>query len=354
MNNLVPPSILMQAGGGDDAQKPWRGMSFRNARPGAVVPSTVEPTLAETASPPGTTPTGLSKEDRRVLKLILHGQGGMIGPEAVAPPPENEPAAAPSQTPTRVSLAKRYHDGAALLRRLGIGQPISTGSVIMTRSALAVLPSATATTITIVFNGNQPQLALPHDLVTGHDTHLILLRDPSRCFGLAGIPGLGENYEVCLANLRRIIAELNSDKIYCVGISAGGSSALRFGTDLPAQGMLCFSTPTTLNINDDPGAELRHYPQLTILYKRDRSMGIDLGAYYRDHLPRPSVVMIYGANHPRDSWLAERMSGLEGVELMETPGFTGHKTYVWANNEQKIAGLLEKLYTLPQIGPHPQ
>jgi hypothetical protein len=157
---------------------------------------------------------------------------------------------------------------------------------------------------------------------------------------------LGDDYPTCLANLRKIMEALLVTDSFCMGISAGGSAALRFGCDLGVSGVLGFSVPTTLNLDDDPGAELKNYPQLTLLYRRARHLGIDLAAYYMSCAPRPRAILVYSSAHPRDAWLAERMRGMVGVELLDTPDFQGHTTYQFMTDNGRMEGLVKRLFGL--------
>ena len=211
-----------------------------------------------------------------------------------------------------------------------------------------LLPNPGASSVTLVFSGNHAQFVLPREVADNADTHVILVRDPRRCFCLAGINGLGPDYATCRDNLERVIGALGAGRRFVIGVSAGGAGALRFACDLAAQGMLGFSVPTTLNIDDDPGAELARYPQLWKLYKHDRSLGIDLGAYYGAMLPRPELTLVYSGNHVRDRWLAERVRLIPGVQLLR-PDYAGHATYRWMRDEGKLGNILNILYGSRQV-----
>ena len=284
---------------------------------------------------------GLPDIDRQPYNLIVGGRGDVLLGRYPNLVNKNVPTTIKAKPKSQI--AKRYIDGANLLGALGLHEAVSV-SAEAEKPSLAILKSQTARSLTIVFSGNNPEFALPPHLLVNHDTHLVLIHDRLRCFAFAGIPGLGADYEACLVNLRRIIASLQPESVVVIGISAGGAGAIKFACDLHVQGVLCFSVPTTLRLEDDEGASMASYPQLARLYRHDRSLGIDLAAYYAAHESPPPATLIYSAGHARDSWLALRMEGLPGVTLIPTDGYTGHTTYRWLTAQGKIGRYLDTLY----------
>ncbi len=288
----------------------------------------------------------LTPTDRHAVEWIMSGDTVAVGKLARS----TQDPESPGDTGHRFELPERILAGETLFCSLGLVPKTKHNGQIKARNGTVLLRSATAKTLTIVFSGNTRFFTLPPSAVTVADTHVLLIRDPNRCFGFAGIPELGEDYETCLTNLNRIVTALAAEAVYCVGLSAGGSAAIRVGCDLMARGILGFSVPTTLNIEDDKGAEMKHYPQLARLYKHARHMGIDLVQYYAGKMPRPRLILTYSAGHVRDSWLALRMDGVPGVELVDTEGFTGHSTYVWLRVNDKLDHLFERLFALEPFG----
>ncbi len=281
----------------------------------------------------------LSPADRQTIGFIERG--------------EVTKACRPADTPGihgDYDLPRRLRAGEEILRSLGMPPAIrpQTGEDI--RNGILLLPAAPkARRLILVFNGNTINFSLPKPLLGLPDAHVMLIRDPGRCFGFAGIPDLGPDYPSCLANLRRLIEALDPQEVYAIGMSAGGSTALRFGTDLGVRGILGFSVPTTLDLNDDPGAELKHYPQLTALYRHARHHGIDLAKYYDRQPVRPGLILVYSEGHIRDQWLAERMSRVFGTELIRTEAFVGHKTFRWLHETGQLDQYLERLFRLQPV-----
>jgi hypothetical protein len=247
-------------------------------------------------------------------------------------------------------LAERVRAGETVLKELGLEAPQQAAEVEGgRRRAMALLRNPIAKSMTIVFGGNTRMFALPRQLLIEQETNVLLLRDPTRCFGLAGIPGLGKNYPECIANLKRLMAALGADTVYVIGISAGGSAALKYGVDLDAKGVLGFSVPTTLDLDDDKGAEMKDYPQLALLYRHGRHLGIDLSKYYDEAPEKPGLMLVYSKGHARDTWLAERMRDVRGVELVETVGYDGHATYQWLSDGNKLSPLITQLFSLERL-----
>ena len=287
-----------------------------------------------------------TKLEKRALDLLTRGA------TADAIKMMGDPTSEADTQESEFRVLERIRAGEDLLRSLGLVPPARNGQPSASpRTGLMLLRHPSSRRVTLVFNGNTSVFSLPPPLVTGTDTHIVMLRDPTRCFGFLGIPELGEDYETCIANLRRIVAALGADELYLVGMSAGGSTAVKVGCDMQAKGVLGFSVPTTLDLKDDEGAELRHYPQLTKLYTRARHLGIDLAEYYRNSSPRPGLALVYSADHQRDSWLAERMRSIPGVQLIDVEGFAGHATYRWMLERGNLGPLIDRLFKLEPVSP---
>ncbi len=294
--------------------------------------------MTSTESEPFDRLAGLPQHERHAYNLVVEGRGHLLDEQAT-----RNGAAAPGREHAPAStIRQRYLDGDALLRRLELSDVAHLD--VPAKPSVVVLPSSTARTLTFVFSGNNPEFALPAHLLIAHDTHLVLIHDRRRCFGLAGVPGLGGDYAATLAALLRIVDALRPDHVAVLGISAGGAGAIKFACDLQAHTLLGLSVPTTLDLADEPGAALSHYPQLTKLYRHDRSLGIDLAAYYATSPVRPDTTLVYGSHHLRDAWLANRMAGLPGVTLRGIPDFTGHTTYRHLYVTGGLGEYLDRLY----------
>lgn len=216
------------------------------------------------------------------------------------------------------------------------------------KRAIVVAPAENAgcARVLILFNGNVGEIRQLPALQTYPDVHVVSLRDPERRFLLTGAHGLGEDIPGVIFTLRRVIRDLRAREVFCLGASAGGYPALRYGLEMQVRGILAFSPPTTLNIDDDPGASMTKYPQLARLYTRARGLGVDLVPLYKAQRVRPSVLALYPPAHPRDSWLAQRLRGIGGVELVALDGCDDHSTLNYTARTGQLTGFLDRLFTL--------
>jgi hypothetical protein len=249
----------------------------------------------------------------------------------------------------------RLQQGNNLLRRLlpdRVAQISLPNDLDYNSKTLLVAPYDGAENLILTFGGNTGYLMLPPPIVMLPNAHLVALRDPQRCFGLCGIPGLGDNYRECLGNLRQIIAALGAKRVYCIGVSAGGYPALRYGLDLGAHGVLGFSAPTTLDLADDGDAPLSRYPQLTALYRQRQKIDFDLDMVrsFAVAPKRPRCLLLYSPSSDRDAWLAKRMAGIEGVELDEVSEEAGHRVFLWLNGSNGVPHYIERLLALQPVG----
>ena len=249
-----------------------------------------------------------------------------------------------------LAFVRRVEAGEALIARIcdpEVEAFVPEGDAKERRlTGILVAPRHRATTRAVILfggNGDRHFPVIPKALLTDR-SHLILIKDPSRCFTMCGVPRLGPNYDTNLARLRRILRRLGADEVYCIGFSSGGFSALKFGLDLGARGVLAFGTPTTLDINDDPGSDLKKYPQLTAIYRKARHLATSMATAYKTQLPHPAVTLVYGENHARDTFCASLMRGIPGVALDPLSAYGGHSTYTEAMLRGRIPALLTRLF----------
>lgn len=268
-------------------------------------------------------------------------------PREPAPAPEEVPAAATAD------ILARMEAGNDILRRvlpaLSALHPLPQ-SKDYARAPFILAPSPGARNLLITFGGNTGYLLLAPAILDRADCHVLALRDPRRCFAVAGIPGLGATYAQCLESIRLLAAALDAESIFCCGASAGGYPALRYGLDLRACGVLAFSPPTTLDLRDDYDAPLSRYPQLTALYKAAPEMAIDLAKPYERAEQHPSAILFYSSSNARDVWLATRMSHIRGIEIRAVADEAGHRVFQWLNETNTIPYHLDHLLKLRPAG----
>jgi hypothetical protein len=291
--------------------------------------------------------------DQTTTGIARDADAGEVNPSAgMSVPLEAPPAPNEAPQPSKLGWPARIQQGNALLSELFpdlVAETTLPSDLDYNRSSFLVAPWDGATKVLITFGGNTGYLMLPPPIVTLQNTHLIAIRDPQRCFALCGIPGLGETYAACVANLQRLIAALGGPEVFITGVSAGGYPALRYGLDLGAQGVLGFSAPTTLDLADDPGADLSRYPQLTALYRQQPDIPLDLARLYAATSPRPSAILLFSMSNDRDTWLADRMRGVEGVEADPVDNEAGHRVFVWLNAANAIPQYFDRLFALRRL-----
>ena len=211
---------------------------------------------------------------------------------------------------------------------------------------ILIAPTPGASRVLITFSGNGDELIVHPAMTLLENTHVIAIRDASRRFGLCGLRGLGADYGACLENLGLLTTALGGSDIFMMGVSAGGFTAMRVGLDIGAKGVLGFSIPTTLDLADQPGATLARYPQLTALYRTKPAMLLDVRRAFLAAPSRPRAILVYSPPFRRDSWLARRMEGIDGVELVPLSAYSGHLAYQWLTQTDQIPAYLSRLLAL--------
>jgi hypothetical protein len=313
----------------------------------AALPAAVEPPPAAQPAASAEPHTETAPETAALAEETL--AEATLAEETLA---EATPAAAPAAAPHDAGWADRIRAGNLMLQdifpnqmsRIELPNPLDFNS-----ATLLFAPSEGATRLLLTFGGNTGYLMLPPPVVMEPNMHVLALRDPLRCFAIAGLPGLGATYDHCLNSIRRLLMELDVDEIYCCGVSAGGYPALRFGLDLQADGVLAFSTPTTLDLADDPDAPMSRYPQLSALYRRKPDIPLDLARAYRASRTRPRASLVFSPSNERDSWLARRMDGIGGVELEEVSPEADHRVFLWLNTTKGIQPYYNRLFDMRRI-----
>lgn len=265
----------------------------------------------------------------------------------VAPVPQTICTVAGTDAPaTALSWPERIRLGRRLLNRvMGAAAPAEPERGEEPSVLVAAAPGARRAILT--FGGNAGGLLLPRVVREEPGLHVIAVRDRTRrCFGLRGLDGLGDRYETSLDTLRQLLDRLDAREVFLAGASAGGYSALRFGLDLGADGVLGLCAPTTLDLADQQGASLARYPQLAALYRNLPAMPLDMLREYAAAARRPRIVLVYSLGHERDAWLAGRMAALPGVRLRPAPAEVGHRVMRWLEDSDLALECFGELWSL--------
>lgn len=163
--------------------------------------------------------------------------------------------------------------------------------------------STTSRCVALVFLGLANRAMLPIGVFdrffAALDISVLYIRDNRRLLGNAGIETLGSSFEDTIHGLRKLISDLGGQRCITVGSSAGGYPAIRYGLELEAEKILCFSGPTNLTAeflaNDGRGAIVSR--RLQTLPRKD----LDLKPHVINAQGRARIHLIYGDAHPQDS-----------------------------------------------------
>lgn len=217
-------------------------------------------------------------------------------------------AAMQAQDAELAALANAIRAGEVLLKRFGVKPPEGDSGVL---NGIMLAPLAGAKHLLIVFGNDNGQFALPYAVGIGQRPNLLFVRDRKQALGLLGVPRLGGDYDACLLTIEKIAAGLKAREIFCVGAGAAMYTALRFGLDLGAAGVLAMGTMSVLESGADvPGN--RPGSMTANLVNVATGLGGDLGRAYLDAVQRPGLVLCRPATN----------SAGTGVDLATLPGTT--------------------------------
>jgi hypothetical protein len=176
-----------------------------------------------------------------------------------------------------------------------------------------------------------------HRALKPADASIVYVMGDARFLHFAGVRGLGENYDGNVARLRSEFEARRWSTILTAGESSGGYSALRFGLDLEARGVLSFSGCSSLAPADCSDR------RLVDLQQQLPEAALDLLPLYRARERRPRVLLSYGAGHAKDTWYAERMADVPGCELFPLADFAEHGTMIECMRRKQMQPLVQRL-----------
>lgn len=217
---------------------------------------------------------------------------------------------------------------------------LARGVPVRPPTDVMIARSWAATRVIVAFGGVGEAFWSVPPFLEVPNCHLVMLRDTTRLFHVAGIEGLGANYADCVAGLRKLIKKLGATQIFVSGNSSGGYAALRYALDIEARGVLAFSPFTRLNATE---AELARFPAVRPLSRSRPEMMEDLLPLYRNHQNPPKAIIVYGDKHPVDTEHALRMKELPNISLEPVPGYDGHHAWAKLLEENKFRPLLKQL-----------
>ena len=219
--------------------------------------------------------------------------------------------------------------GEAVLRGLGL-QPAEGGVSVM------LAPAEGARKLLIVFGQDGGTFFLPASS-PDQRVHTLYLRDDTHCLAMLGVDGLGADYDACLLAILRVARALGADDLFCLGGGAACYSALRYGLDLGAAGVLAAGSLVHLRRGvQAPG--LRPGMQARRLMRLAQELGADLTEAYTSAAARPGLVLF------RPSQVAlSGLAALPGAIDVPAPPGTSADMLGWAAQNGRLQGLMGDL-----------
>lgn len=114
-----------------------------------------------------------------------------------------------------------------------------------------------STKLVIFFSGAGPRDGTFNFWKLGNklDAHRLFVNDSRNHWYQSGVPGLGDNIDETLSNVRLWVRKLGAKEIYAIGQSMGAYGAILYGAKLGAR-VLAFGAETTLNLEASNSARL--------------------------------------------------------------------------------------------------
>jgi hypothetical protein len=231
------------------------------------------------------------------------------------------------------ALAEAIAAGERVLRGLGFGEAGEDGAL----GGIMLAPAGKARGLVVVFGEDGGGFALPRALSHGRAAHVLFVRDPRRSLAMLGVARLGADYDACLMAVLRIARHLGARDIFCVGGGLAAYSALRFGLDLGAEGVLALGTLARLERGATP-AGLGPARQVARLMRVAGALGADLAHAYARAATRPGLVLC----RPHADALAG-LAALPGAVSVDGPPGSEAALLAWADEGGRLRDMLHKL-----------
>lgn len=169
----------------------------------------------------------------------------------------------------------------------------------------------------------------------------LYIRDNRRLLGNKGIASMGESFDDTVHYLRKIIAELGGRRCTTVGTSAGGYPALRYGLELGAEKILCFSGLT--NISAGFAAKDGRAPIVARMLQILPIEALDMRPRVIDGNGKSQIHLVYGDAHPQDAMHALYLEGCPGVHLHPLRDLEGHASMLVLMQQRGLLPMLRQL-----------
>lgn len=212
-------------------------------------------------------------------------------------------------------------------------------------SEIQISRSPNSEWVVLVFLGLANQAMMPISIFdrffAALDCTALYIRDNQRLLGNAGIKSVGETFEDTVRYLRNKISELGGRRLMIVGSSAGGFPALRYGLELGAEKILCFSGPTnvTAEFAADDGRVALVAKRLEIFPPEV----LDMKPHVIKANGRSQIHLVYGDAHAQDTMHALHLQGCPEVHFHPLAGLKGHGSILELLQQRGLLPLLIQL-----------
>jgi len=183
-------------------------------------------------------------------------------------------------------------------------------------------PAGSETTV-LAFTGRAKRLGMStyffDRLLAPHGVNAIYLFDWKDALFLGGVNGLGDSLAETVASLRRKCAEMGTRRLICLGQSAGGYAAIRYGLELGADAVMAISPTVAQPMSGMPLRRIR-----ATLGDNVDAADLDLRVWFGRRSPTPRTWVIFGAGCAADAQSARVLAGLPGVVVQPISGFDHH------------------------------
>ncbi len=226
--------------------------------------------------------------------------------------------------------------------RYASSDPDGSAPVGLDETEVVIARRPGARKVIFVFTGKAKQLWVSihvlHQLLPAEDCHVVYLNDRNGSCYLDGVFGLGSTYAEAVAALRSLIASLGDPRVYCIGHSAAGFPAIRYGYDLGADAVLAFSAMTDASRLETvvQGTEWKE------LKERSPEVAVDIKVLQATSADPPRLLMVFGDKHEFDSFAARRLDGLPGVKLFPVD-YAGHQVISETIADGTFRGLIDEM-----------
>ena len=226
--------------------------------------------------------------------------------------------------------------GEHLLETLGLNAKGVSSSILQ---GIMLAPSTGAHQLIVVFGADNGEFALPHTLEAGRMPHILYVRDRLNCLALQGVPRLGTNYDECLVTILQIAKTLEARAIFCLGAGSAMYSALRYGLDLGASGVLAMGTLERLH-PDEPVPGTRP-PRYTVrMQQTAQRLGADLALAYAQAPERPGLILCRPVS---TMGTVEGLAAIPRIPITRAPAAASQALLAWADQSGQLRSLVRDL-----------